>query len=184
MVSKNKHASIWYRKPVLWIAFLALIAALGSGVFWHIQKDRNDSTLVGIAGVSKINYGPPTKQEQQSGTTQKQEDIQRQTLNSQGTPTTADVFITSASYNSTANAVEIRAYISNLFEDGGTCSATLTNGSQTVTQTSSATEVATTTQCGTITIPRSSFSTGGIWQITLTYTSSAATGSQSTTVTL
>lgn len=81
--------------------------------------------------------------------------------------------------------VEIRAFISEVIEGSGTCTATLTRGSLSVTKSSSAFIDATTSQCEPIEIPRSQFASSGIWTLTVSYKSSDAQGtSQSMEVTL
>lgn len=156
------------------LAIFAAVAICVGIYFLFIHKTDDFS---GTAGISQINYGPPTKEESSAGNEQKAEAVKQQERDQQTTPdSVADVFITDASYYADSNAVEIRAYISNLYESGGTCTATLTQGTQTLTKTSSAFKDATTTQCGALNVPRTDFPTNGTWALTLTYNSDTATG--------
>jgi len=181
MISQNKNLRIPIKNVLIALAVVVGLSAITGTVYWKLNSKKS---FDGTAGVSKINYDPPTKQEQEAANTQKQQNIDRQDLNTKDTPSTASVFITDATYYSDSNKVEIRAYVSNLFEDGGTCTATLTNGSQTVTHTSSAFKVATNTQCGAIDIPRAEFTTAGTWNLLLEYSSPTATGTQQQAVKL
>lgn len=73
--------------------------------------------------------------------------------------------------------VEVRAFASGVIEGNGKCTATFTQGSQTVAQSSDAFIDATTTQCGVINIPLSSFPGKGTWKLIVTYASPNSTGS-------
>jgi len=75
------------------------------------------------------------------------------------------------------NTVEVRAFVSGIIEGNGTCTATFTKGSLTVTRSSKAFIDATTSQCEPIVIPVSEFQQKGIWNLVMTYVSPDAKGS-------
>jgi hypothetical protein len=168
--STNKNTAPW---KVL--AVVLVVAALGAGAFVLKDHSKNSDSKISEKprAVNSVDYSGPTEEEVASGDKQKAENVERD--NQPNTPPhTANVVVVDGSqYNDT---VEVRAYISNIYEDGGECTATLTNNGPTITETSKAFKDATTTQCGTIDIPRSKFATAGDWQLLVTYSSASVTG--------
>lgn len=72
--------------------------------------------------------------------------------------------------------IEARAYIANVYEDGGKCTVTFLKGNLTVTRTNTAFKDATTTQCGSFSIDRADFAQAGSWEATIKYDSATARG--------
>lgn len=70
----------------------------------------------------------------------------------------------------------VSASISGVFEDGGVCTLTATQGSRIVTKTAEAFADATTTSCTPFRIPVSEFANSGNWSVVIDYKSSAAEG--------
>lgn len=71
-----------------------------------------------------------------------------------------------------ANKSSVRAYVTGIFEEGGTCTATATQGTETKRATSKAFENVSYTQCGPM-----NWSLGaGSWTVSVSYKSSAAEG--------
>lgn len=178
VIKKNKKITVTI------LIIVAIILVIASTVYF-IFFNKPANTFPGTAGVSEVNYDPPTDEEKQAGNAQKEAVVEQDKLDAQGTTNTqADVFISDASYYSESGAVEIRGYITNIYEDGGQCTATLTQGTHSVSQASTGFKDATTTQCGAINIPRSKFLSGGTWNLTLTYNSTTAKGSSAASVQL
>lgn len=174
------------RKKIV-VLSLALVALLVTGLSFILLQRSSSSVEIpeGIAGRSDIDYSPPTEQEKAAGDAQKDKTIKQQELDSEQTQhSQANVVITDASYYPNDNSVEVRGYISNIFEDGGTCTATFTQGSQTISKTSQAFKDASSTQCGAINVSRGEFPAAGTWNIKLSYQSSTAHGEQVATVKL
>lgn len=154
------------KKIILLIVILVLAIAVGSFLYYKSQRDDSTSDF--------INYNPPTKSEREAANSQKENNIEREKVDNAPVSQTAEVMIVDASqYNQT---IEVRAYISNIYEDGGTCFVTFTRGGQTVSRQSKGFKDATTTQCEPFNIPRSEFTATGDWKVTVTYSSSAAKG--------
>lgn len=132
--------------------------------------------------VNSVDYSSPTKQEQSAGNDQKQVNVKKaETEAGQTNISTANVEISYATqYNDT---VEVRGFVSNVYENG-TCTAVFSrSGSTSVSTASVAFKDASSTQCGANDTPRSKFDVPGIWKVVLTYTSaSGVTGSSSTNV--
>ncbi len=74
-----------------------------------------------------------------------------------------------------ATRTSVRAYVSGIFEEGGTCTATFTKGSETLTKTSAGFGNASYTQCTPINFD-SSFLSAGKWSVALTYSSASSEG--------
>jgi hypothetical protein len=178
ITKKNKKTTLL----ITILAALLIIASVAAYFFFFKKAD----TFQGTAGVSKVNYGPPTEQEKKAGDAQKKAVVEQDKLDNQGTPanTNADIFISDASYYSDDNMVEVRGYVTNVYENGGTCTATFTQGSQSVSTSSTGFQDAKTTQCGILNIARSKFATAGTWNLTLTYSSPTAQGSKTSSIKL
>ncbi|GAA4628993.1 hypothetical protein GCM10023113_35860 [Cellulomonas oligotrophica] len=86
-----------------------------------------------------------------------------------------DVVVTFSGWNDLSGAVEVGAYVP-VVEDDGTCTLTLTGGSGTPTATSDGIPDASSTSCGSLTLPGSAVPSG-TWTATVTYASSTSTGS-------
>lgn len=74
------------------------------------------------------------------------------------------------------NRVEVRAYVSDIVESGGSCDIVLTKGGQQVKKTVKAQPDVSTTTCDTVMIPRGEIPESGTWNATVTYTSPNAEG--------
>jgi hypothetical protein len=127
----------------------------------------------------RVNLKPPTKEEKQSADANKEAIIQKNTtIKSAPTNTTQkkqiDIVITDATSNG------VRAYVSGVFEEGGVCTATATQGSQIITQTSTGFQNVSYTQCAPINW--GSPLANGTWSITLSYRSATAEGSGTKTI--
>ena len=155
---------------------LLACAALGVGAYlWHhrsrpVQTDK----------VSNKHFSGPTEQEKADSEAhkddivkQQNEDKQNQGNGSQDQKTVTPI-ITDASQNGTS--IRVAGYVSGIFEDGGTCTITITKGTAKITKTAQAFANVSTTQCSPVTIDRSEFPDAGQWQVTLAYNSAAAKG--------
>jgi hypothetical protein len=127
-----------------------------------------------------VNYGPPTDEEKNAGDQQKDINLQKEEdIKNAPTLSQAHVFVVDASqYDST---VEVRAFISNAIEDGGTCTVEFSKEGDSFSRSSTAFKDATTTQCGAITLSRSSFSSAGNWQVRVSYRSATLSGESNVT---
>jgi len=72
---------------------------------------------------------------------------------------------------------EVRAGVTNLTEENGTCEFTFTKGSQTLSRTTDAIFSGTSVNCATLDIPIVDFPAKGDWQMVVKYTSTTASGS-------
>jgi len=150
------------------IALFVLVAlVIGGGI--ALYRHKLDAKRPQIS--DKINYSPPTKEEQAAGDKQKQADINAQ---KNPPPSSASVFISDATQY--GDTVEVRAYVSNVTENGGTCTTTFTQGTRSFSVDTHAFMDASSTQCGAIDVARSKFATAGTWSVSVKYTSPSITG--------
>ena len=158
-------------KSKLVVASIILALILGGGFL--LLKARNNSNKT--KPTNTVDYSGPTKQEAAAGDAQKERNRQRAEADKNTSPPkTAEIVIVDAGqYEDT---VEVRAYVSNVYENGGSCNVTFVKGSQRVSRSSQAFQDVTTTQCSTISIPRSEF-TAGEWQYSVSYSSPSTSGS-------
>lgn len=183
MVAKQKK---YQNKKIILLAVavvIAIVLTVGSLIVYrNFQKPKPDFN--GTAGLSGINYSPPTQDERRAANEQKEKNVTEQANASKNEDNKAIVVITDASYYADNNSVEVRAYISNIIEDGGTCTVTFEKDGHKITQQQTAFKDATTTQCGALDTPRSQFNSNGTWNTTVVYTSSKANGQQTTSLKL
>ncbi len=147
------------------VLLILLLAGFG-WAHWH-NKSSPTTTTGG-------NLSPTTAAEQQAATDTKNKIVQDQ-KNQAATPSVGtknvSVVITSAT------STDVRGYAYGVFEDGGTCTATATKGSQTFTKASVGFKNVSYTSCSPI--HWDSSLTPGSWIINLSYKSATAQGSAS-----
>lgn len=164
-------------KTVTLIA-LSMIAVGTASVFAYRNFISNDTKP--LEEDSSIDFGPPDEEEKKAGDEQKRDIVEEKSKQSEPSSTkTANVVITDASQY--GNQIEIRAFISNVYEDG-TCTFTLTQGSNTFSKQTKGFKDATTTQCTPLSVPRSEFASPGTWSFTAKYSSASASGEVKGTV--
>jgi hypothetical protein len=159
------------------LALLGIAAATVGWFLWH------DSRQVDTSAVSSKHFSGPTQQEKDEAANHKDELVQQMNdekggqgggdTNSDGKKAVTPI-ITDASQSD--SQVRISGYVSGVFEDGGTCTITITQGSSKIVKTATAFENVSTTQCSPVTLQRSDFPAAGQWQVTLAYNSAAAEG--------
>jgi hypothetical protein len=167
------------KKPFIVASVVALVAigGIAYAISNHSQKPAPSSTTSG----APINYDPPSKQDTQSVNDNKQrivqqeKDQQNQTSTNQGSAskqTIKPIITYAGQYGS---SVEIGGYI-NVFEDGGTCQVTFTQGSKTITRSVSAVRDANSVDCPSVSVNSSEFNPKGKYVVTLGYNSNTTTG--------
>jgi hypothetical protein len=154
------------------VLLVVVIASLIYFLFIHKSSQSSQTTGTTTADGSKVNLSPATSSDKSSNAAHKSEILQKdqQLQNNNGQSSSISVVITDAS-----NSV-VKAYISGVFEDGGSCTATATQGLQKVTASSSGFENVSYTQCAPL--YWSSTLGPGNWSITVNYKSASSQGSQ------
>jgi hypothetical protein len=157
------------------VVVTAAVIALAQG---NTKNSSNDNESTNPPGNPTVNLSPPTAEEKQETEDHKNQLSQQQ---SQAKPTTPS----SSGNNQTTPIIteatkdRVLAYISGVVEDGGTCTATATMGSTTVSATASAFHDATTTDCAPMEF--SSSLASGSWDILVSYSSSSSSGQSAVT---
>lgn len=168
MVKKtNKKSS---RSRVILVSF-AIIAAIGIGYGIYHYAVKPDPVPETPSGVK---LAPPTEEEKQQSEDSKQKIVDQQANSDtqNGGKKQVTVTITNATTDN------VSSYVSGVLEDGGTCTATFTQGSTTVTRTSSGFSNVSYTQCAPIT---PSLPSGGSWSVTIKYSSPTSEGTSQKT---
>lgn len=184
--TKNKNVRSKKRHPFRLIALIVvLLLLLGGGTWWYVSHHKH------------AKYPGPTAADKQEVNQNKQRLSQQQSNNSnssstgQTKPGTGDTGSSgatkppSASNPATVNItfagpygqdIQVSSYVSNVFENGGTCTLTLTQGSNKITKQDQGIENVSYTTCPTFTVSRSEFPTTGTWTATVSYQSNTASG--------
>ena len=162
------------------VAALSVILLLFVLERTHVTNLYGRWTKTSVDQPYKINYGPPTQQEQQAGDKQKQTIVDQQSA-PQAPPSTATVVVARAEQN--GDTIEVAASITNVYKDG-TCTFKLVQGSNSLTKITAAYRDVSTTICTNPLIPRSEFPTTGDWQVTVSYKSSDGISGQSESKTI
>jgi LAS superfamily LD-carboxypeptidase LdcB len=120
---------------------------------------------------------------------QKQNNIEvvakNQPTDSTPSTTTKSLILTESDVNTDAKQVEVRAYLTDISENGGTCQVTFTkDGQASIVTKSTAFADVSTTQCGANDTPVSKFGTSGIWKLSVVYSSSTTTAQATGTVSI
>ena len=171
---KMKKTRTSKRKYYIWagVAVLAVLV-LGFGSYKAFYKKPAPTTADG----KTVNLDPPSKEDKAQTDAHKDAIVQKdeQIKNTPaGSTKTSTVVITEA------NNTGVRSYVTGVFEEGGVCTATATNGSQVISKTSSGFQNVSYTQCAPINwdSPLSS----GSWTIKVTYKSATTESTQSKTI--
>jgi len=152
-----------------------LLAAIG-GIAWTRHHKSSNQANAGqaapSAGTSKVNLQPPTTQDKQE--TQNHKDQLAQTPPAAPTDSSTGKKIVSPIITH-ADKYGTNAYVTGVFEDGGTCTATYTKDSQNITATSQGSENSNYTSCGPMKLP-GPLNINGTWTVVVSYSSTDAQG--------
>lgn len=174
MVNKNKQTHRTKRFKIAALVVLVLLL-LGGGLFLYHRSHHKMTSPTATGTKPEINYRPPTKEEKQAANDAKQRIVSDQKA-ADSAPTTSGTSglkqVTPViSYASTET---VNSSVSGVFEDGGTCTATFTQGATIITRTSTGFENVSDTQCAPITpdLPNTN-----PWSVIIKYTSATSQGS-------
>lgn len=175
-LSLSKHQTI-----ILGVVTILLAVA---GIFFirSVSTNNTPAPTITTKDGKKVTLAPPTKEEKQEVEDHKSELVKATAYNSSDSTTqtkTSNVIITSPTL-ANPSPQGVRAYVSGVFEDTGTCTATATQGTTTVSKSSAGFENVSYTQCAPI--DWDSPLGKGKWTITLSYKSVSTTSSQSVAI--
>lgn len=156
------------------ITVIALLLLTG-GVYLALTRSNASPPTENIgSGAIKedesVNLAPATEKERQEAERHK-ENLANEPAPSP-TTTTGKKQVTPIITNADVN--EVNAYVTGIFEEGGTCTATLTKGSKKVTRSSTGFQNASYTSCAPIDVSGSL--EPGTWTVVVTYTSASSEG--------
>lgn len=157
------------------ILALTLLVILTSGAGAAYYLTQNSSPRSSSNGT--ITYKPPSKEDktavEENKERIKEREAEEKQSESPSTKQTVKPVITYAGQYDTA--VEVGGYI-DIFEEGGTCTATLTQGSATFTKSVTAVRGANSTDCPVMSFLSKDITPKGQYTVTLSYTSATAAG--------
>ena len=164
---------------MLAVLTLAILAVTALELTNRINLFGKDSVEQPVVQPGDVNYNPPTEQEQEAANEQKEAITKEQGQPSNPVPQPSPNPQTGSKkavkpYISRTGGGEVAGFIPGIVENGGTCTATFTNGSNTVTKTSQGFANASTTNCTPISYTGSGVQAG--WSVTLTYSSNTSEG--------
>ncbi len=178
-IKKQNHVS----KKFVAVSIILLAIVLAGGAYGYVYALGGDlfgwTKTVAPAPSKSPNLQPATKEQIQSGEAAKQKTINSSSNSVKGTVDTStpspsptngsnpsvNVTITAANEDQTSKILQVRAIIGVLTNDG-TCTLTLTKGTQTVTKTANVQAQASESTCQGFDVPTSELSTG-TWNIAL-----------------
>lgn len=162
------------------IAVTVGLVLCGGLLYWFHFKDTSSikPATQQPAGNSLVNSEPATAAEKNDSEAHKDEIINQQAQQSNVQPNGKRSVAVSVSIDpqNGDGSLEVYAQISGIVEDGGTCTLNATQGTQNFSQKVSSIANASTTNCAQFVIPRSSFTSAGTWNFTVSYLSNNAQG--------
>lgn len=176
--TKSKRTFLTTRKKLL-LASLVIVAAIASVYAFGLSPFNNSKADNGIVELAErgVNLDPPTTGEKSEAELHKDElaaqnkkpssseDVGNAAAKKQVTP-----LITRADQN------EVRAYVPGIVEGGGTCTATLSKGSTSISRISEGIANSSVTNCRPIDLSSVQFPQKGQWTLVVSYNSTAASG--------
>lgn len=179
MKIKNQHT----KRKALYIAIISSVLVLGLALTgWALYGDtilrqlRPQSTSSGSSSTDQeyIDSEAPTDEQKQAGDGIKESSLE---TNNSSQSASVGVVITSAAVS--GDSFTVRAYV-NTVTSSGTCTLTLSEGSNVITRTSSVTPGPSISGCETFTVPTSELYTG-TWDVRVSFAGDSRTGTGSTT---
>lgn len=178
-MKRTRTSKLLNSKKIKLVTIIALFVLLGS-VAWVLNSPNQQNTTSTDTPTEKTsidqmpssispNLDPPTNKEKQQTEDYKKALAETNNTSTNTTPSGKKLVypvITSANHE------EVRAYVSGVIEDGGTCTATATKGSQVKTASSLGAGDASYTGCGPISLSLPS----GTWSVVVRYSSASYEG--------
>ena len=157
------------------LAIVIALLLLTGGVYFALIRSNTSPSTENIDSVTikedeSVNLAPPTEKERQEAERHK-ENLANEPA-PPPTTTTGKRQVTPIITNADVN--EVNAYVTGIFEEGGTCTATLTKGPKKVTRSSTGFQNASYTSCAPIDVSGSL--EPGTWTAVVTYTSASSEG--------
>ncbi|MES2971804.1 MAG: hypothetical protein V4702_05780 [Patescibacteria group bacterium] len=176
--SKNNTVSSRNKKLML-VAFAAVLLISAALLYTRKQSQNTAGTAETPQPTETINLEPATEEDKLRAEQNKQAIVERERQLEEQPPTSGKkevkpVITYAGQYGP---RVEVGGYIPGIFEDGGTCTATFSQGSATFSKSVNAIKGASSVDCPVIEATTGEFSTKGTWTVILAYNSASAAGS-------
>ena len=182
---KTNHTKKSTQKRTLVIAGIIFVALCGATAGYALLAQQNGWPLPFFntsnespqttteRPVIDVDYSGPTKEDVDESQAAKEKIDQEQADdNSTQTPAQQQTVSVAVSFADVSGTnFEVRAFVPTAIEGGGTCTATLTQGSSKVQKSSEAFVDTSSSQCRPIYIPVSEFPSKGTWSLNITYAS-------------
>lgn len=181
MAAKKQHKkkALNSRKVTVLIVIFVLLLAVGALAYQRHSDSNSAQDTPSDQSNSKINYGPPTEQDK-SDTQAHKDDLSQSDQTQTPTDSSGKKQVTPVITEADEN--QVTAYVPGIFEDGGTCTATFSHGSTTLTKTSQGFANATYTNCTPFNLGNSFFNATGQWSVTVAYKSASSEGTSAKTL--
>lgn len=171
------------KKTLIIILAVIILTIAGAGVAFALLRDSRDNAKPDISTESNtegINLNPPTHEDAERVESNKQEIIDREErFNSQSTNGSRSVKPVITYAGQYGGAIEVGAYV-DIFEDGGTCTATFTQGVTKIVRSVEAVRSARSTDCPVMSVNASEFNPKGVYSLVVVYSSPSASGTSDT----
>ncbi len=174
--SSKSPKRFWFIGAAIVLLIVAVFALEKTGRI-NLITDKKPVAKPPSAG--SVNLSPPTKEEKQAANDQKEAAVKQQSSQN-ATPSTTPSQPSTAVKHAvkpiivSAAAGDVRSFVPNITENGGTCTARFVNGAQSVSKSGSAFADAQNTVCTPITY--SDTTAGPGWSVTITYQSTVSEG--------
>lgn len=160
-------------KPRIIIGLLVVVLLAGGAIAYYQSSDKPAAVP---RDDSNIDFSPATESEKQDSEERKEDTAKKEENTPTPTPSANSVTPIIVDASQYANMIEVRSYVPDVYEDGGTCTFVFSKGSLQFTKESAAAKGATTTTCTNISVGRDEFSAAGQWSVITTYSSPTAQG--------
>ncbi len=168
------------KKLLLVLCAVIIIAGLSFLYYRSTNKNNLEKPSSTTGQTQGLNLSPPTAEDAKRAETNKEKNVTRdETINNTPTPEPGkkkSVKPTITYAGLYGDSAEVGGFVSGIFEDGGTCTATFTLSGTTFTKSVTAVKNISTVDCPVMSAPKAQFTQNGKWSVTILYDSSTATG--------
>ncbi len=169
--------------PKIKLVIIVLAILIASTVaFLYISKNQNNSSdqVPSTGQTEPIDLNPSTKEDAKRAEANKEKNLAREeAINNQSaqSPNTKKSVKPTITYSGLyGSVVEVGGYVSDVFEDGGTCTATFTQGDTSFSKSVTAIKNINSVDCPVMSAKKDEFSQSNKWLVTVTYDSLTAFG--------
>lgn len=153
-----------------------LLVVLATGTVLAIRNRGTKTANIPGNTEAAVNFSPPTDDDKKAVEDNKSDIVANNANTSPAASSLKPVIPVISDATQYDSRVEVRSYVPGVFENGGTCTVTVSKGDQTLTKPVNGSKDATTTSCEVVLIRRSEFAIAGTWDVTVTYLSGTAKG--------